>query len=48
MIDFTNKYAMYIWPAVAITAAVVAWTIVDSLLRARRWKREVERLEGGE
>lgn len=45
MIDFSDKYAVYIWPAVGITALVLAWTLVDSLVRARRWKRRVEELE---
>jgi len=45
MIDFSDKYAIYIWPAVAITVLVVAWTVADSLWRARRWKRRVEELE---
>ena len=43
--DFSDKYAIYIWPAVAITAAVVAWMVIDSLWRAHRWKRRVEELE---
>ena len=46
--DFANKYAVYIWPAVAITVAVVAWAIVDTLWRARKWKRRVEELEAGD
>jgi heme exporter protein CcmD len=45
MIDFGNKYALYIWPPIAITAAVLAWTLVDSLLRARRWKARAAELE---
>lgn len=43
--DFGGKYAIYIVPAVAITAVVLAWTVIDSLLRARRWKRRVAELE---
>ena len=45
MPDFdAGKYALYVWPAFAATLAAFAWMIGDSLLRARRWKRELERL----
>ncbi|MBS0411584.1 MAG: heme exporter protein CcmD [Proteobacteria bacterium] len=40
-----GKYAAFLWPAYAITAAGFAWMIAATLLRARRWRREVERLE---
>jgi heme exporter protein D len=40
-----GKYALYIWPAYGLTALGFAWMIVDTLLRARRWKRLAERLE---
>ena len=40
-----GKYAVYIAPAYLFTALVTAAAVADSLLRARRWKREVERLE---
>jgi heme exporter protein D len=40
-----GRYALYIWPAFAVTIAGFAWMVADSLLRARRWRREVERLE---
>ena len=44
--DFdAGKYAMYLWPAFAISAVVFAWMIADSVLGARRWTREVERLQ---
>lgn len=29
-------YAPYLWPAFAITAAVLGWMVIDSLLAARR------------
>jgi heme exporter protein CcmD len=48
MIDFSNNYALYVWPPIAITALVLAWTLVDSLLRARRWKKKAAELESGE
>ena len=40
-----GKYAAYIIPAYLISAAVIGALIADTLLRARRWKREVARLE---
>ncbi len=40
-----GKYAVYIWPAYLISALVIAALVADTLLRARRWKREVERRE---
>ncbi|MBO9710730.1 MAG: heme exporter protein CcmD [Caulobacter sp.] len=44
--DFdAGKYAIYVWPAFALTAAVFAWMIADSLGAARRWRREAERLQ---
>jgi heme exporter protein D len=40
-----GKYAAYIVPAYAISALVIAALAADTLLRARRWKREAERRE---
>ena len=46
MLDFdAGKYAAYVWPAFAVTAGVFGWMIASSLMRARRWRREVARLE---
>lgn len=46
MIDLDpGKYGAYVWPAYAITALVFAALIADTLLRARRWRREAERLQ---
>ncbi|WP_369061389.1 heme exporter protein CcmD [Caulobacter sp. 73W] len=46
MLDFdAGKYAVYVWPAFVLTAAAFGWMIASTLLRARRWRREVERLE---
>ncbi|MFY8139829.1 MAG: heme exporter protein CcmD [Caulobacter sp.] len=39
-----GKYALFVWPAFAVTAAGFLWMIADSLARARRWRAEVERL----
>ena len=44
--DFdAGKYAVYLWPAFALSAAAFVWMIADSLLSARRWRREAERLQ---
>lgn len=44
--DFdAGKYAVYLWPAFAISAAAFAWMITDSVLGARHWRREAERLQ---
>lgn len=39
-----GKYAAFIWPAYAITAAVFAILIAGSLNHARRWKARAEDL----
>ena len=41
-----GRYAGYVWPVYAITALVLIWMTADSVARARRWRREVERLGG--
>lgn len=44
--DFdAGKYAVYLWPAFALSAAAFVWMIADSLASARRWRRETERLQ---
>ncbi len=40
-----GRYAAFIWPAYGISALAFAWMIVDSLVRARRWRRAAEALE---
>jgi heme exporter protein D len=43
MFDFdAGHYAIFVWPAYAVTGVVFAILILDSLLRARRWRRAVE------
>jgi len=45
MPDFDlGKYAAFIWPAYAITAAVFAILIAASLNHARRWRARAEAL----
>jgi heme exporter protein D len=43
----SDKYAAFVWPAYAVTALGFAWMIVDTTLRARRWRRRVDELEKG-
>jgi heme exporter protein D len=44
--DFdAGRYAMFVWPAYGATAIIFIGMIADTLLRARRWRREVERRE---
>ena len=38
-----GKYGAFVWPAYAITVLVFGGLIADTLLRARRWRRETER-----
>jgi heme exporter protein D len=44
--DFdAGKYAVYLWPAFALSVAAFVWMVADSLASARRWRREAERLQ---
>jgi heme exporter protein D len=38
-------YAGYVWPAFAVTALVLAWLVLDSLLRLRRAEAGLAALE---
>ena len=38
-----GKYVAFVWPAYALTAVVLAGMVLDSLGRARRWRRAAER-----
>jgi heme exporter protein CcmD len=40
-----DKYAFFVWPAYAATALAFGWMVLDTLLRARVWRRRAERLE---
>ncbi|RAK59296.1 heme exporter protein CcmD [Phenylobacterium hankyongense] len=45
MLDLdAGKYAAFVWPAYAITAAVFVLLIVGALAHARRWRRRAEEL----
>ena len=41
-------YAWFVWPAYAISALGFAWMILDTATKARRWRREAERLDRAE
>ena len=38
-----GAYAAFVWPAYAVSAAVIGALALDSWLRARRWRREAEK-----
>jgi heme exporter protein D len=40
-----GHYAAFVWPAYLVTAGGFAWMIIDTLVRARAWRRKVEALE---
>ena len=41
--DFAGKYAAFILPAYGTCAILFTWMIVDTLVRARRWRSRAER-----
>ncbi len=45
-----GRYAVFIWPAYALSAATLLALVIDSLVRAARWRRaaETERTPPGE
>lgn len=40
-----GRYAMFVWPAWGISALALGLLAARALVAARRWKRELERLE---
>jgi heme exporter protein D len=42
-----GRYGAFVWPAYGATALGFAWMIIDTLVRARRWRRKAERLDKG-
>ena len=40
-----GAYAAFVWPAWGLSALALAALVARSLMAARRWKRELERLE---
>jgi heme exporter protein CcmD len=41
----TDRHAPYYIAAYAVAAAVICWMVLDTWLRARRWRRRAEQLE---
>ncbi len=41
-----GKYAVYVWPAYGLSALVIIAMLVQSLVRARRWRMAAERAPG--
>ena len=37
-----GKYAAYLWPAYGLSVLVLGGLVIDSLARARRWRRAAE------
>lgn len=42
---FADKHAVFFVAAYAATGLVFAWMVLDTLLKARRWRRRAESLE---
>ena len=40
-----GKHALYVIPPYVVSALVIGGLVLDTVLRSRRWKREVERRE---
>ena len=40
-----GKYAAYIVPSYALTVGFFIWITASSLVSARRWRREAQRLQ---
>ncbi|MGH6987248.1 MAG: heme exporter protein CcmD [Caulobacteraceae bacterium] len=40
--DFGGKYAQFVWPAYLVSLLVFAWMIIDTLIRARHYRRRAE------
>lgn len=47
MVDLDmGTYAAFVWPAWAVTVGVLVAVAARCLRQSRRWKRELDRLEG--
>ena len=40
-----GRYVAFVWPAFGLSVLVIGALAADTLARARRWRRETERLE---
>jgi len=48
-LDFdAGKYAPFVWGAYGLSAVVIIAMVIDSLLRARRWRRAAQKEGAGE
>ena len=43
-----GTHAPYIWAAYGLSGSVLLGLVADTLLRARRWRREAERTPGAD
>jgi heme exporter protein D len=41
-----GKYALFLWPAYGLSAAVLILLVAQTLLSARRWRRAAEARKG--
>ena len=48
MLDLDMGAYAVVWPAWGISAVALAALVARSVIAARRWKRELDRLETGE
>lgn len=37
-----GKYAVFVWPCYALSAAVIGWMVCSTLAAAHRWKKAAE------
>ncbi len=42
MMNFAGHYPLYVLPAYGLSAATLLVLVIDSLLRARKWRRAAE------
>jgi heme exporter protein D len=46
MLDLdAGKYAVFVWTAYGLTAAVFVFMVADTLIRARAWRRKAQQRE---
>jgi heme exporter protein CcmD len=41
----SGRYGAYIWPAYGVSLLGFVWMTIDTLVRARRWRRKADSLE---
>jgi len=40
-----DRYALFVWPAYAVSVLAFAWMVIDTLVRARAWRRRAAEFE---